>query len=259
MVQALTPAHQLFLQRMMAAKVMTDDDAKKLHKEIVLLYDDSNDHSQDFERFVGRISSNLRENLDFDIRTAILFDEAVSSSSSSLTTRYHAFVNRVGDAPAQLYGAFNKNPHEIALFKIVLEKLIQKGNGDEENDDCSENEDNNAPRRVSKTVTGCRGYMSFMEMLALRSELTEPHEGKLTLQQAQDALEKFIQEKWLVPRRNNKNDDRRTSTSSSASSGKRRRASAAADDEDLTNVPNGTKNIHGIGFCIKSHGPCKHA
>jgi len=126
MVQALTPAHQLFLQRMMAAKVMTDDDAKKLHKEIVLLYDDSNDHSQDFERFVGRVSSNLREHLDFDIR------------------------NRVSDAPAQLFGAFNKNPHEIALFKIVLEKLIQKGNGDEENDDCSENEDNNAPRRVLK-------------------------------------------------------------------------------------------------------------
>jgi hypothetical protein len=60
-------------------------------------------------------------------------------------------------------------------------------------------------------VTGCTESLSIMDMLSLRSELTEAHKGKLTLQQTQDAIEKFIQEKWLIPKigsKQDKNSDR---------------------------------------------------
>jgi len=38
---------------------------------------------------------------------------------------------------AELYGAFKKNPHEIALFRIILEMLVERGNekdNEEDND-----------------------------------------------------------------------------------------------------------------------------
>lgn len=284
MVQALTPAQKLFLQRMMAAKVMSDDEAKRLYREITALVHGERRHQQpadDFERFVGKISSHLKENFDLDVRTAIIFHEAVSSSNKgggssggSVTTRYHAFVNRVNDKPAELYGAFNKTPHEVALFKVILEKLIEQGkegeeDSEEEEDDNDDDDDdssnNEGKRRAVKAktnksgggVTGCTGYLSVMDMLALRSELTDAHEGKLTLQQTQDAIDKFIQEKWLVPKTDTTKEDgnKRRSSSGSASSRKRSRSSSAMDgDATTTNYQIGPRTYMELDTVLRDMG-----
>jgi hypothetical protein len=134
--------------------------------------------------------------------------------------------------------AFNKSPHEIALFKIILERLVEWGNEKDDDDDDEEDNDEgdstSNERRASKAkkntspVTGCTGSLSIMDMLSLRSELTEAHEGKLTLQQTQGAIDKFIQEKWLAPEIGSKQDINSDSRSSSAST------SSAEDYESTT-------------------------
>lgn len=237
MVQALTQEQKLFLQRIMAVKVMTDEEAKGLYKEIMTLTQGRGASStavDGFDKFVGQISSHLKEYFDLDVRTAVIFHEAPVPSMST-TTKYHAFVNRVNDKPAELYGAFNKSPHEIALFKIILERLVERGNEkDDDDEDNDEGDSTSNERRAAKAkkntspVTGCSGSLSIMDMLSLRSELTEAHEGKLTLQQTQGAIDKFIQEKWLAPEIGSKQDINSDSRSSSAST------SSAEDYESTT-------------------------
>lgn len=270
MVEALTQEQKLFLQRIMAVKVMTDDEAKGLYKEIMTLTQgrDASTVLDGFDKFVGQISSHLKEYFDLDVRTAVIFHEAPVPSMST-TTRYHAFVNRVNDKPAELYGAFNKNPHEIALFKIILERLVERGNEKDEEDDEDDNDDgdstsNERPAAKAKKnaspVTGCTGSLSIMDMLSLRSELTEAHEGKLTLQQTQDAIEKFIQEKWLVPKigsKQDRNSDRRSS-SVSTSSRKRGRRSSAEDYESTTatNYQIGPRTYMELDMVLRDLGLC---
>jgi hypothetical protein len=246
MVKALTQEQKLFLQRIMAVKVLSDEEAKGLYEEIMTLSEGRGTTSVDgFDRFIGTISSHLKEYFDLDIRTAVIFHEASGPSMSS-TTRYHAFVNRVNDTPAELYGAFNKSPHEIALFKIILERLVERGkekeDDNEEDNDCDSDDGTSNHRRGAKAktntspVAGCTGSLSIMEMLSLRSELTESHEGKLTLQQTQDAIDKLIQEKWLVPNLGSKEDgiSGRRSSSASTSSKKRRGRKSSAEEFEST-------------------------
>jgi len=266
---------------MMACKVMSDNEAKDLYKEIMILQHDENEgdavDQAEFDRFLGRISSNLRELFDLDVRTTLLFHEAVSppDGKKGTATRYHAFVNRLNDTPARLYGAFNKNPHEIAFFKILLEKLIEKGNvlneddaeqSKDEDEDAGENSGRRGRKRTSKSkksastaaVTGCRGYLSFMDMLALRSELIGPHEGKLSLSQCQEALEKIIQEKWLVPKLDDSDDDgedNRRSSTGSTSSKKRRRSHGPKDSAgEATKYQIGPRTYMELDTVLKNMG-----
>lgn len=243
MVKALTQEQKLFLQRIMAVKVLSDEEAKGLYEEIMTVSQGRGTTSVDgFDRFVGAISSHLKEYFDFDIRTAVIFHEAAGSSRSS-TTRYHAFVNRVTDRPAELYGAYNKSPHEIALFKLILERLVERGNEKEDDDEADndyERDGSNNDRLADKAktntspVAGCTGSLSIMEMLSLRNELTEAHDGKLTLQQTQDAIDKLIQEKWLVPNFGSNDagiSDRRSSSGSTSSKKRRGRKSSPEELE----------------------------
>mmetsp|Transcript_5295 Transcript_5295/g.11483 ORF Transcript_5295/g.11483 Transcript_5295/m.11483 type:complete len:336 (+) Transcript_5295:176-1183(+) len=105
-------------------------------------------------------------------------------------TKYHAIVNRSNDAIARNH-AFPLNrggPHEMAYFRLVIEKLVESGLGLLE-----EHSSNGVVGSV-----GCPGSLNRMELINLRMDMEGDHEGKLTIAQVESALDVLEEEGWLV-------------------------------------------------------------
>lgn len=103
-------------------------------------------------------------------------------SKKGIYIKYHGIVNKSNDDHAKKYAASHLlyGPHELAYLRLLLEKLVERGN------------------EVEGSHKGCRGVMNQMDMLNSRLDLEGAHEGKLNIDQAEMALETFVNEKWLV-------------------------------------------------------------
>jgi hypothetical protein len=199
-ISNLTGAHQLFLQRFIANRVMSDEEAKLLYAEVIAVANDGGVETQElnqiderqFQRFLGTVGAALRDAFDFDLRTVSIPHRTVASNKGSRkgSTRYHAFVNKLSDTPAKLYGAPNKNPHELSFFRLILEHMIDDGNSITTG---SQNEYQQLP-----STGGCQGSLSDIEIINLRNELKGPHANKMNSHEVEKALQKYVQEKWLL-------------------------------------------------------------
>lgn len=219
-IRPLSNSQKLFLQRLMVAHVLTDNQAKDLYASIREKFaniqtedgDDGIDPSymgNNFEHCLGIINSSLVPAFDLEICTVSLppihdpdnpqapqspgdDDGDVSQnkrrrSKNNATNRlvkYHAVVNRSNDEIAQQSGSplCHGGPHELAYFRLVFEKLVERG---------LENESSSAS-------VGCSGVMSRMELINLRTELEGPHKDKLTISQTEAALDMLEREGWIV-------------------------------------------------------------
>lgn len=107
--QPLSRGQQLMLQRLMAAHVMNDEEAKALFEHL----NDTNCSS--LEQFWKEINAQLSVGFGLEIATVSLNGE-----------RYHAVINQHSDEIAK--NAFPKtlDPHERAYVRSILEKLVEQ-------------------------------------------------------------------------------------------------------------------------------------
>jgi hypothetical protein len=129
MAAPLTQEHQIFLQAMMANRVMRYDDARRMHHEIVTSAVEPgadrksvsasksafrlSDDASAFDRFWSDIARALRF-LDLDMRRVKWPEDE---------QLYLGVVNKQGGETAKL--ATRLSPEQIALFRAVLDEILR--------------------------------------------------------------------------------------------------------------------------------------
>ncbi|KAL7549235.1 hypothetical protein ACHAWF_012509 [Thalassiosira exigua] len=114
--------------------------------------------------------------------------------------KYHAVANRSSDGPARSHAfppSRGGGPHEMAYYRLVLERLVERG---AENLERAENTENRRGSGVGAAAAsvGCPGALSRMELINLRVELEGAHKDKLSVAQTERALDVLEQEGWLA-------------------------------------------------------------
>lgn len=227
-IRPLSNSQKLFLQRLMVAHVLTDNDAKNLYNNIRDNFsdvdvpsnadeeeDDDDNHNNNnrdesymgttFDNCLGLINASLVPAFNLEISTMMLPppndpDNQLSDTSAESTPnsrrkkpaliKYHAIINRSNDTHAKNYAsplvtATGGGSHELAYFRLIFEKLIDKGNDIIQSGSAT-------------TSVGCPGVMNRMDLINARTDLEGAHNGKLTVCQTEEALEMLIGEGWLV-------------------------------------------------------------
>jgi hypothetical protein len=128
MAAPLTQEHQIFLQAMMANRVMLYDNARRMHHEIITSASESGadrksvsasqafrlgDDPAPFDRFWSDIARALRF-LDLDMRRVKWPED---------DKLYLGVVNKQGGETAKL--ATRLSPEQIALFRVVLDEILR--------------------------------------------------------------------------------------------------------------------------------------
>lgn len=228
-IAPLTNSTKLFLQRLLVAHVVTDDEAQKLYDSIkskfahvVVVPPTSNsnedgmttDHGymgNNLDHCFGIINASLVPGFELEVRTVSLLLPTVNNDDNNndntnnnkrqKLTRFHCITNNTHDNIAQVsaYPISKGGPHEMAYFRLVIERIIERGNEIILNDD---DDDNNNHNNVSTAGggggVGCPGMLNKMELINLRTELDEGHKDKLSIEMTELALQCLIDEKWLV-------------------------------------------------------------
>jgi hypothetical protein len=214
-IAPLTNSTKLFLQRLLVAHVVTDDEAQKLYDSIKTKFahvvvpptSNSNDDDDDdgitnhgymgnnLDHCFGIINASLIPGFELEVRTVSLPSTSSSANKRQKLIRYHCITNNTNDniAKNSAYPISKGGPHEMAYFRLVLERIVERGNEILHNDD----DDNNVSSTASGGV-GCPGMLNKMELINLRTELDEGHKDKLSIEMTELALQCLIDEKWLV-------------------------------------------------------------
>lgn len=107
--EPLTRGHQQFLQRLLAAHVMNDDDAKALHEEL------NDTRCKTLEQSLEIMNKELSAGFGLEVATVNLEG-----------TRYHAIINpHSDDSIAKASFTHVYTPHERAFIRLILEKLVE--------------------------------------------------------------------------------------------------------------------------------------
>jgi hypothetical protein len=198
-IKPLSNSQKLFLQRLMVSHVLTDTAARDLYASVrdkFSTVEPDEDNGVDpaymgngFDHCLGVINVSLKAAFNLEICTVYLpppYDPDATTSSnerpkSPALIKYHAVVNKSNDSHAKSCAAplFHYGPHEMAYLRLILEKLIDRGN-------------------EMDVSVGCKGVMNKMDMINSRTDLEGAHANKLTIPQSEAALELFLMEKWLV-------------------------------------------------------------
>ena len=200
MSRQLSQSQQIFLQRLMAAHVLSDDEAKEL-------LDDISKNAQDGGRVRGlnetlsAINKSLVPNFALEIKSVSL-----DLNAGGERCLYHAVVNKDADdvAKAAAMPTFEKTPHDLAFVRLVFETLIDKFNQslDDTPDGEEEEETNNRKKKKrsssNRQGTGCQASLSRIDLVNLRLELPEPHKSKLSINQVEKLLIVLEKEGWLA-------------------------------------------------------------
>jgi hypothetical protein len=219
-IDPLSRQQQIFLQRFLASHVLTDQEAQTLFNNILQEGEQQQQQQQvqhrnclgrDVKDTFKRINRSLTPAFRLEIRSVALslftkeqtqrgdgdIDIDIDEDSSRTTNNkpksvvYHTIVNCDADEVAKTAAnpTFTKSPHELAFFRLILEKLVEK-DADADNDG---NSNGNSSRGK-----GCTSYMSRMDMINSRLSLSGVHEGKLSITQTENALDLLEVQGWLV-------------------------------------------------------------
>lgn len=221
-IDPLTPLQQIFLQRILAAHVLTDKQAHSLFNELLQSIQQQNRPNtlgRDLNDALSRINRSLKPAFRLEIKSVSLqlpmaasgnndgnsgdeddnehvqdsqTSRSSGSGSGSKSTVYHAIVNCDSDDVAKTHAnpTFTKSPHELAFFRLLLERFVEK------DATADENAANNTNHRRGK---GCASFMSRMDMINLRLELSGAHKDKLNITQVENVLDLMEVQGWLVP------------------------------------------------------------
>jgi hypothetical protein len=201
-VEPLHPQQQLFLQRILASHIVTDKEAQTIFENI--LQNDPTQHNglgRDVKDVLSQINRSLKPAFRLEIKSVALAlplpatndndveeeeettDRAGNRNKSVL---YHSIVNCDSDAVSKSAAnpTFTKSPHELAFFRHLLERLVEKDEDDEQSN--------------NNRAKGCLSYLSRMDMINARLELTGAHKDKISIVQAEKMLDLLETQGWLV-------------------------------------------------------------
>lgn len=214
MSRQLSQSQQMFLQRLMSAHVLSDDDAKKLWDEVSQNAQDRG-RGRNLNETFSAINKSLVPNFALEIKSVSL-----DMNDSGERSLYHAVINKDADdvAKAAATPTFEKNPHDLAFVRLVFETFIEKFNQSLEEPpiDVEEEESNRKKKKRSSSVrqgSGCQSILSRIDLVNLRLELPEPHKSKLTIQQVEKLLIVLEMEGWLAVAQVDDDEEKRQSTS----------------------------------------------
>lgn len=220
-IRPLTTPQQRLLQNLLACHVSNDSTLQALWDEI--RGTSANEYlGRDLNDTLAIINRTLKPTFGLEVRSVAL---ALGTSSTGLSngndengngnsgpTLYHAIVNCQADkvSKAASNPQMTKNPHELALFRLIIERLVERSSQqneaeaeadlDEEDNDNNNNDGSARKRRrgAGTRGTGCQAALSDMDMINMRTELGGAHAGKLSIEQVQNALELFVSQGWFV-------------------------------------------------------------
>jgi len=202
MSRQLSQSQQIFLQRLMAAHVLSDDEAKKIWAELSSQSDREGGRERNLNETLSAINKSLVPNFSLEIKSVSL--DLLGNGERTL---YHAVVNKDADATAKAAATptFEKSPHDLAFVRLAFENLIEKFNQSAEdiaNEEEEGGDNNNRKKKKrsssSRQIFGCSSSLSRIELVNLRLELPEPHKSKLSIQQVEKLLIVLELEGWLA-------------------------------------------------------------
>jgi hypothetical protein len=182
----LNRAQQLFLQRLLASHVLDDAQALSLWNEIDSFPDCNQQLGRDLPSTLSTINRSLKPGFSLEIRSVSLKLGPVNGNDDDLPKKYYSIVNCDGDG-VSIVGNATKTPHELAFFRLILERMIEADIAeDEENEeeDDDENDERTRQRNARKRARrgrGCQSSITRMNAINLRTELSGPHKDKLTI------------------------------------------------------------------------------
>jgi hypothetical protein len=218
-INPLTTPQQRFLQRLLALHAVTDTALQDIWHQIYTASSSSNDFlGRDLNDTLSIINRSLKTAFGLEIRSVSLpvYDYDVDSinnhnDNTSSTTLYHTIVNCNGDDVSKLTANAEMNPHELALFRLILERFVELSQQDDDlsgeggieseqgtNDGVNAGRSNRKRGRHDRRGKGCQAALSRVTLINLRTELKGVHAGKLSITEVENALNLFIAQGWLV-------------------------------------------------------------
>jgi hypothetical protein len=169
MAEALPTALQIFNQRLLAAHYWSEDEAKKQFQTIQATYgDEDEDDQQDNNEYFSRAIAISNAQLQYVGLEIVAI--SIRHPETGTPTRHYAMINSFPDdvAKQSFQTVLFQPPSQQAYVRAVFETLVEaKGAG--------------VPRNT---------------LLNVKNNL--PEDNSLSLALAEDALDKLIEEKWLV-------------------------------------------------------------
>ena len=226
-IAPLTNSQKIFLQRLLVSHVLTEDSAQSLYASIKENFkdvtpnveneddeeddedEDSTDHGymgNDLAHCLGIINASLVPAFNLEICTVSLpppYKKSREDGNNSQSqesndggrkraalTKYHAIVNRSNDnvAKSHAFPLSKGGPHEMAYFRLVIEKIVERG--------VELLEEGGGGSNAS--AVGCPGALNRMELINLRTEMEGNHKDKLSITATENALQLLEDEGWLV-------------------------------------------------------------
>jgi hypothetical protein len=114
--QPLVRGQQLMLQRLMAAHVLTDDQAKVLYEE---LSPEMKGACSSLENCFGQINTQLTKSFGLEIATVSM---AIGDKKQQ---KYHAVINCHADEVAKKSFHFSCTTHDRAFIRLILTHLVE--------------------------------------------------------------------------------------------------------------------------------------
>lgn len=240
-IRPLTPQQQIFLQRFLASHTLTDYQAQVLFETILHSDQQHNQLGNNLKDTLVQINRSLKPAFRLEIKSVSLAlrqpnaDEeeggGLNDHDSNSPTLYHAIVNCDSDEVSKSAGnaAFTKNPHELAYFRLLLEKFVELEMNQSDNHETTS-------RRGSRRGKGCTSYMRRMDMINLRMYLTGAHKDKISITQAENTLNLLEVQGWLVaampPSEVDPNDAAMASPDASSRRSSRRRMESSSSSSN---------------------------
>ncbi len=226
-INPLSTPQKRLLQNILASHVSSDNDLQILWEEI---RQSSNERlGRDLNDTLCLINRSLKPAFGLEVRSVSLSlsgtNGDVEDGDSCRPQLYHAIVNCQADKVSKENAnpEMTKNPHELALFRLIIERLVEMSAEDAQDQDSSNDDDGSSrKRRRMGTGLGSQAVLSEMQMINLRTELTGAHLGKLTIEQVQNMLELFVAQGWFVAAVN-PNGDRSSNDTTPSSSSRRKK------------------------------------
>mmetsp|Transcript_21215 Transcript_21215/g.31868 ORF Transcript_21215/g.31868 Transcript_21215/m.31868 type:complete len:304 (+) Transcript_21215:102-1013(+) len=269
-IRPLSRQQQIFLQRLFALHVLTESQAQSLFDDVLQLQPQRNELGRDVRDTFKRINRSLIPAFRLEIKSVSLAlslpnhggsgdsdddnhgecDGGGDSGENRLVRPiiYHSIVNCDSDEVAKTASnpTFTKSPHEFAFFRLLLEKFIEEDIQSGSNGDTGEDRDTSFSSS-NTSGKGCKSRMSRIDMINARNDLTGPHEGKVTIAQAESVLDLLEVQGWFVPAASppsNSGEGAESMSSPSSSARKRRRnASSGSGSGSSSAVGGGSKYL----------------
>ena len=196
MAAPLTQQHQIFLQAMMANRVMRYDDARRMHHEIVTSAVEPGadrksisasksafrlgDDASAFDRFWSDIARALRF-LDLDMRRVKWPEDE---------QLYLGVVNKQGGETAKL--ATRLSPEQIALFRAVLDEILRDDRAAEQGVDVM------AALNATQTLGGVTQTQTTGETQTALTQDQRTSVGKMSKVENEQTLRVLCADGWLT-------------------------------------------------------------